>query len=196
MQNFASSAITRKSQASAELEAGADGVTLYRCDRHESRIAQPGIPGLETRDGLIETGIVRARVRLFAWHASGAEHAQVDPGAKGRPRAADDDHPHRVGYRGADPREAAPHAGSHRIPALWPGQRDGRDAPGNAQLKSGPGKVNQVSSHGPTKASVAGRGTAARKPPGQALAFALPLVAPPRPRRETPLSLRIRWMNP
>src|SRR5580693_3832888 len=29
-----------------------------------------------------------------------------------------------------------------------------------------------------------------------ALAFALPLVAPPRPRSDTPLSLRIRWMNP
>ena len=28
------------------------------------------------------------------------------------------------------------------------------------------------------------------------MAFALPLVAPPRPRKETPLSLRIRWMNP
>ncbi len=29
-----------------------------------------------------------------------------------------------------------------------------------------------------------------------AQALALPLVAPPRPRRETPLSLRIRWMKP
>src|SRR5262249_33205359 len=102
-------------------------------------------------------------------NALGAEHPQVDSGAERWPEAFDHDCADLIRQFGANPRQATPHSWRHRVAAFRPRERDSRNAPGNAQLKSGPGQV---------------------------LDLALPLVAPPRPRSATPFSLRIRWMNP
>ena len=148
-------------------------MALHRSDAYELRIAQPREAGLVRRDQRKKRVVPLAHLVRQR-----AEHAAVESGAERRPLARDDDDTDAVGDLGADLGETEPSIRCLRISLERTSQGDAGDL------------AVDVVPHSP------------RKEFGLLLHLVLAQdaflvrVAPPRPRRFAPDSLRMRCTKP
>src|SRR5262249_40651110 len=191
------------------------GVPLDGGDGHDARVTQPQEPFLPGGDPYLELGVSGGQP-LLAGNPFRREQAQVDPGAEGGPRASHHDHADLGRKVGADGSESVPDRGGHRVAALGSAERHRGDRLGDVQAQPARLELRGANGHGVVLA--ASPGVTARAAPGPlggwpgggpgarvvrnawglALAqrFPFPGVAPPGPRSDTPVSVRIRWTKP
>ena len=172
MQNWASSATTRRSQRERELEAGTDGVPLHGRDRDEPRVAQPGEAAAGSRRSSptisSSVSVQQPRDGLHALgRPAGSSIAAVEPGARSccplprPPRPA-----YVVGQLLADRRQRPPHRRRLRVAHLGPVEGDRRDRRRRCSRRS-PAAARRLGSHA-SESRCAGRardvGSGQRRP--------------------------------
>ena len=144
MQNWASSATTRRSHDSASWKPAPIGVALHRRDRHEPRVAQE-------REARWYSSIVadisssrqgqQADHRLPPSRVARVEHRRVEPGGEARPGARTTTTRTSSGIARADRSERAPHGRRLGVAHLGPVEGDRGDGAVDGVAQTGGGQL-------------------------------------------------------
>ena len=183
MQSIASSASTRRSQPSASWKPAPMAWPRTAATEISDGLRSQANPSWQAATQSSKPGIGGARHPVGLVRPLPCQDPQVDAGREGRPRSPYHHHPDVCREGPADLGQSPPHPGGHGVTPIGARQRHR----GRARARLSQDRI--AGPRGPARPG----GTSLS---AQRFALALPRVAPPRPRSDTPFSVRIRCTKP